>query len=240
MAINSFARAGLSRVSSPGNAVISGTPTGTYTDSGFNYAYFTFTSSSTLTVTTAGFADVLIVGGGGGGGQNRGGGGGAGGHLYATSIYFPVGTAQVRVGAGGASSTTGNPSGVYDYIVAPGGGSGGRNGAAGGGGGSGGGGSSTVSRQVPRGALASACQGRIGPRLRPCRSRSVSSSAQATVLHELEHLRQAPVWWSRAGHQVPWTLHPSGGYFQPSSRINGQCRKRDLPDQVRTEGDAHG
>lgn len=69
MALSSFARSGLSRVTSPSNAVISGTPTGTYTDGGFTYNYFSFTGNSTLTVNQPGFADILHVGGGGGGGR---------------------------------------------------------------------------------------------------------------------------------------------------------------------------
>jgi hypothetical protein len=67
MAVSSFKRSGLARVTSPSNAVINGSPTGTYADGGVNYAYFTFTANGTLTVNSAGFADVLCVGGGGGG-----------------------------------------------------------------------------------------------------------------------------------------------------------------------------
>ena len=85
-----------------GAAVFSDTPTGTYT----GFAYKTFSSgSSTLTVTTAGFADISMAGGGGGGGNSTlGGGGGAGGVLIATSVYLPVGTLTVVVGAGGAGA----------------------------------------------------------------------------------------------------------------------------------------
>ena len=84
-----------------GNAAISDTPTGSYT----GYQYWTFTASGTLTVTTAGFADVLVVGGGGAGGSGYGGGGGAGGMLYATNVYLSAATHTVVVGGGGASVT---------------------------------------------------------------------------------------------------------------------------------------
>ena len=85
-----------------GAAVYSDTPTGTYT----GFAYKTFASgSNTLTVTTAGFADIVVCGGGGGGGNS--GGGGAGGVLIATDVYLPVGTLTVIVGAGGAMATAG-------------------------------------------------------------------------------------------------------------------------------------
>ena len=61
-----------------GKADFSNAATGTYSSGGVNYKYLTYTASGTLTVTKAGFADVLVVGGGGGGGK-YGGGGGAGG-----------------------------------------------------------------------------------------------------------------------------------------------------------------
>ena len=54
-----------------GAAVYSDANTGTYT----GYAYKTFTASGTLTVTTAGFADIVVCGGGGGSGNGGGGGG---------------------------------------------------------------------------------------------------------------------------------------------------------------------
>lgn len=99
-----------------GAAVYSDASTGTYT----GYAYKTFTASGTLTVTTAGFADIVVVAGGAGGGgtsANQGGGGGAGGVLQVTNAYLPVGTLTVTVGAGGCqavrmannSRTTGTP-----------------------------------------------------------------------------------------------------------------------------------
>jgi len=48
-------------------ATVSNTPTGTYTgDDGHTYAYYLFDSDGTLTVTTAGLLEVLLVSGGGG------------------------------------------------------------------------------------------------------------------------------------------------------------------------------
>jgi hypothetical protein len=102
-----------------GAAVFSDTPTGTYT----GFAYKTFTASSTLTVTTAGFADVVIVAGGGasiGASGNGAGGGGAGGAIVQT-VYLPVGTLTCTVGAGGAFGTAGNLSRIGDFYYAVGG-----------------------------------------------------------------------------------------------------------------------
>ena len=91
-----------------GAAVFSDTPTGTYT----GYAYKTFAASGTLTVTVAGFADIVLCGGGAGSSApvtNYGGGGGAGGVLPGTLVYLPVGTLTVTVGAGGAGGTAAAP-----------------------------------------------------------------------------------------------------------------------------------
>ena len=131
--------------SGAGDAVISSpAATGQYTDSGITYDYYTFTSSGTLTVDTAGFADVLVIGGGGGGGASGGGGGGAGGYLAITDAYLPAGTATVTVGAGAPTTNfdaaNGNTSRLGDYY-AVGGGAGARGvGLKGLGGGNGGGG----------------------------------------------------------------------------------------------------
>jgi len=132
-----------------GNAVYSDANTGTYT----GFAYKTFTASGTLTVTTAGFADVIVLGGGAGGSTNSttaGGGGGAGGALVITNAYLEVGTLTVTVGAGGATgentvnSLPGNTSRLGSYYGVGGGPAGGRtgttrNGFPGGSGGGGGG-----------------------------------------------------------------------------------------------------
>jgi len=102
-----------------GAAVFSDTPTGTYT----GYAYKTFTGSGTLTVTTAGFADVLILAGGGAGGfiadpNNSRGGGGAGGlyGLAVQTVYLPAGTLTCTVGAGGAVNGGDAGSGTFSRL----------------------------------------------------------------------------------------------------------------------------
>ena len=94
-----------------GAAVLSNTPTGTYTSGGTAYAYYEFTASGTATVTRAGFADVLVVGGGGGGGRDggggsNGGGGGGGGWVLARNYFLESGAISVAVGAGGAAGTS--------------------------------------------------------------------------------------------------------------------------------------
>ena len=119
--------------SGAGDAVISSpAATGQYTDTGVTYDYYTFTSSGTLTVDTAGFADVLVVAGGGGSrtGDTYIAGGGAGGMLELTDAYLPAGSLTVTVGAGGSASSTrnaanrGNDS-LLGAFVAVGGGGGG-------------------------------------------------------------------------------------------------------------------
>ena len=88
-----------------GAANFSDAATGSYT----GYKYLTFSASGTITVTTAGFADIVVVAGGAGGGgtsANQGGGGGAGGVLQVTNAYLPVGTLTVTVGAGGVPSAS--------------------------------------------------------------------------------------------------------------------------------------
>jgi len=136
-----------------GAADFSDAATGTYT----GYKYKTFSSGSgTLTVTQAGFADIVVVGGGGGGSTNSttaGGGGGAGGALVVTNAYLEVGTLTVTVGAGGATSQnlfnsfSGNTSRIGSYYGVGGGGAGGRDGISRNGfpGGCGGGGSGSDS-----------------------------------------------------------------------------------------------
>jgi len=85
--------------------------TGNYTDgNGVEWNYYTFTSSGTLTVSTAGFADILVVGGGGGGARSLSSymGGGGGGVRYGI-FELPATSLTVTVGPGGASlSNTSN------------------------------------------------------------------------------------------------------------------------------------
>jgi hypothetical protein len=129
---------------SVGAADFSDTATGTYTDgSSIAWKYKDYSSSSTLTITRAGFIEVMIqAGGGGGSGASSGafgGGGGSGGSLsfgtfnnarYAGPLYIPTGTYTITVGAGGAAGTAGGGTGgfasdsrlgeIYAYRGAPG------------------------------------------------------------------------------------------------------------------------
>lgn len=129
-----------------GAANFSDTATGSYT----GYKYKTFSSgSNTLTVTTAGFADIIVLGAGGSSnnaaGSEGGGGGGAGGALVITNAYLPAGTHTCVVGAGGTGGQSGNTSRIGTIFYGLGGGSGGNHSyvIAGQNGGSGGGGSLT-------------------------------------------------------------------------------------------------
>ena len=108
---------GSNLVTQPPAAAFSNSSTGTYTSGSTNYAYVTFTASGTLTITRAGFVDILAVAGGGSGavgnvsGSGRGGGaGGAGGMVDTTQsgrqpIYLAAGSYTITVGAGGTAST---------------------------------------------------------------------------------------------------------------------------------------
>ena len=99
-----------------GSADFSNTATGTYSSGGFNYKYVTFNASSTLTVSQAGVADVLVVSGGCGGGCDRAGGGGGGSVCSYQSIYLPAGSYSVVIGAGGAGSTVSSSQGSQGGI----------------------------------------------------------------------------------------------------------------------------
>lgn len=86
------------------------TPSTTYSDGGFNWKRVTFTSSGNLVVSTAGLMDIFVLAGGGGGGSGigyggEGGGGGGAGLLQISTVYVPVGTYAVVIGAGGATGT---------------------------------------------------------------------------------------------------------------------------------------
>lgn len=82
-------------------AVVSG---GAHT-SDASYDYYHFTATGDLTVTSAGKADVFLVGGGGGGGYRSG--GGSGRCITFPQIYLTIGTWVAAVGGGGAISTNG-------------------------------------------------------------------------------------------------------------------------------------
>jgi hypothetical protein len=111
---------------------------------------YKFTGSGSITVGTAGTAEILVCGGGGSGGLS---GGGAGGYIYDTAAILPSGTLTVVIGAGGVCNVVapdywalgGNASRLGNFC-APGGGRSANNmtarqdGAWGGVGGSGGGG----------------------------------------------------------------------------------------------------
>jgi hypothetical protein len=88
-------------------AATGGTGVTNVTIGGVNYAYTTFTSTGTLTVTKSGLFDVLLFGGGGGGGPGRnaatirsGSGGGASGKVL-TTVYLSA-NQTVTIGSGGA------------------------------------------------------------------------------------------------------------------------------------------
>jgi hypothetical protein len=101
-------------------AQISDTPTGSYT----GYQYWTFTASGTLNVTTAGFAEIMVVGGGAGG-ANGGGGytaGGGGGGVRWGGFTLPSGSITITIGAGGGVGTNGSPSSCVGVLLCGGGG----------------------------------------------------------------------------------------------------------------------
>lgn len=69
---------------------------------GNGWAYHTFISPGTFTVSRQGIAQIMVIGGGGGGsGHAASGGGGAGGLIYNRRITLPTGTYNVTVGNGG-------------------------------------------------------------------------------------------------------------------------------------------
>lgn len=115
-----------------------------------------FTGSGSVTLSSAGVCEILVIGGAGGGGgagtSRGGGGGGAGGYLYQNVYLSTVGSAlTVTVGAGGAggvfgagvTGSNGSGSCLHVYAAAQGGGGGGDAGRGGGQGGSTGGGGDT-------------------------------------------------------------------------------------------------
>ena len=85
----------------------------TITVSAQTYTLLSFTSDSSLVVSTAGLFDVLLLGGGAAGGSARSNygtaGGGGGGGVMQQTIYLTAATYSVDVGAPGAESS-GSPS----------------------------------------------------------------------------------------------------------------------------------
>jgi hypothetical protein len=108
-------------------ATSTGATVTTITDGGQTYEVHSFVTvgSGTITFSSAGFVDALVVAGGGAGGSSEGGafhesggGGGAGGLQYFPSLNIEGGTQIVTVGAGGAggSATSGNNSSFSTYM----------------------------------------------------------------------------------------------------------------------------
>ena len=119
---------------STGYGVASGTAASStaITVSSVNYTLLTFTADSNLVVSKAGLFDVLMFGGGASGGYQSNtastgasGGGGAGGMVSAT-VYLSAATYAIKIGAGGASSSTllgnGLKTSLGSVLVAAGGG----------------------------------------------------------------------------------------------------------------------
>jgi hypothetical protein len=93
-----------------GYGVATGGSATSITQSGVNYTLLTFSTSATLTISTAGLFDLALVGGGASGGlrtaADLGAGGGGAGGLIQTTVYFAAGTQTITVGAKGAAVTT--------------------------------------------------------------------------------------------------------------------------------------
>ena len=110
-------------------AATGGTGVTNVTISGVNYAYTSFTSSGTLTVTKAGLFDVYIFGGGGAAGTGTdtvsvgsSGGGGAGGSQIST-VYLDA-NQTITIGAGGAAGLVGTSTKLGTVLTGVGGGAG--------------------------------------------------------------------------------------------------------------------
>jgi len=94
------------------DAVVSNSPTKTYSSGGHTYHVFEFTASGTLNVTQSGVARVLVVGGGGGSGagtaSHYGGGGGGGGGMLDGIVFLEAASHPVTVGAAGSHPASGS------------------------------------------------------------------------------------------------------------------------------------
>ena len=89
---------------------ITETPTGSYNDGVYDWNYWIYKTDGTLTVTTTGRADYLVVAGGGSGATSNShdnvGGGGAGGVIQSTEFArLAAGTYAVTIGVGGATNS---------------------------------------------------------------------------------------------------------------------------------------
>jgi len=136
----------------------SSAPTSTYTSGTISYNVHKITSSGSLSFTSGGSVNYLVVAGGGGGAANNtGGGGGAGGLLTGTTTVT-VGNSPytVTIGSGGVAGTstaagsTGGDS-VFGPITANGGGGGGPNSQSNNAGNGGSGGGGVTMRILPGG-----------------------------------------------------------------------------------------
>jgi hypothetical protein len=128
------------------------------------YRTHVFTGDASLTVTTPGNVDILVVAGGGSGGYDYGGGGGAGGLIYKTSHALTANTYDAVIGNGGAAKisagignngadSTWTINGGAVQFTAKGGGGGGLSTVTAGTGGSGGGGGHAHSGYLGGGAI---------------------------------------------------------------------------------------
>lgn len=98
--------------------VATGGTSSSITVNSINYTLLTFTSDATLTVSTAGWFDFIMVGGGGAGGPgnntsvwsygNLAGCGGGGGEVIFASRHLTTGTYSVVIGTGGSSAYSGS------------------------------------------------------------------------------------------------------------------------------------
>lgn len=94
----------------------------TFTEGNATYKSHTFTSSTTATVSRAGYVDILLVGGGGGASEGgntsqMGGGGGGGGVLYRENVYLVAGSWTVTIGAGSAAAQWSGNAGQGDATL---------------------------------------------------------------------------------------------------------------------------
>lgn len=94
-----------------GFAVLSDTPTDTYTDADGTWNCYLYTADGTLTVTTGGYVDALIVSGGAGGKAALWNGMGS---WSAGMMWLDAGTHTITVGAGG-------PGNAATFVAAQGG-----------------------------------------------------------------------------------------------------------------------
>lgn len=105
---------------SPSTTTFTGNGTTTGED-GVSYTAYRWTGLGSVTISTAGYADVFVLGGGGGGGDGNGSGYGAaggGGGIFAQRIWIPAATYTVTIGGGGAAGTgTGGDSSVGSLAV---------------------------------------------------------------------------------------------------------------------------